>query len=116
MMSLIKQSTDFVLKEKVRGGEGFIKVFGAPVLEGKVITMACRMEIEPKGMLGYHSHPDDEEVTAIVSGTGIYNYGDGECPANPGDLFVTHAGTSHSLRNTSETEPLVYFAIIAKGN
>lgn len=113
-MPLIKQSECFEIREKMRDGVGKAKAFCAPVLKGMAITAANRMELEPNASIGLHTHIDDEEVYAILSGNGIFCYGEGECKALSGDIFVTHAGMSHSLRNTSSTEPLVFFAIMAK--
>ena len=113
-MTLIKQSEDFELRRNMRGGEGCAKAFCAPILNNMAVTAANRMELEPLATIGLHTHVDDEEVYAIFSGEGIFVYGEGECPALPGDVFVTHQGMSHALRNTSATEPLVFFAVMAK--
>ena len=113
-MTLIKQSEDFETRSNMRGGDGSAKAFCAPILEGMAFIAANRMELEPKATIGLHTHVDDEEVYAIFSGEGIFEYGEGECPALPGDVFVTHKGMSHALRNTSSTEPLVFFAVVAK--
>lgn len=113
-MPLIKQAGEYQVREKMRGGEGCAKAFCSPVIEGMAFTAANRMELAPLASIGLHTHIDDEEVYAILSGSGIFGYGEGECEANPGDIFVTHAGMSHSLRNTSATEPLVFFAVMAK--
>ncbi len=113
-MALIKQPEDFETRTSMRGGNGCAKAFCAPVLEGMAITAANRMELEPLATIGLHTHVDDEEVYAIFSGEGIFEYGEGECPVLPGDVFVTHKGMSHALRNTSASEPLVFFAVMAK--
>ena len=113
-MPLIKQSEDFEVRSNMRGGVGNAKAFCAQVLKDAAFTAANRMELEPNATIGLHTHIDDEEVYAILSGTGIFEYGEGQCPAEPGDIFVTHAGMSHALRNTSDTEPLVFFAVMAK--
>jgi len=113
-MPLIKQAEDFEVREKMRDGEGKAKAYCSPILKDMAFTAANRMELEPKASIGLHTHIDDEEVYAIMSGNGIFSYGEGECAANPGDIFVTHAGMSHALRNTSETKPLVFFAVMAK--
>lgn len=113
-MPLIKQSDEFEVRSSMRGGLGSAKAFCAPILSDAAFTAANRMELEPGATIGLHTHIDDEEVYAIFSGEGIFEYGEGECPAKPGDIFVTHKGMSHALRNTSDTEPLIFFAVMAK--
>lgn len=113
-MPLIKQADDFEIREKMRGGERCAKAFCAPILKDMAVTAANRMELAPLASIGLHTHTDDEEVYAIVSGNGIFGYGEGECEAKAGDIFVTHKGMSHALRNTSATEPLIFFAVVAK--
>lgn len=113
-MPLIKQNSKAETKSGLRGGTGIAEMFVSPVVENRAFTMANRCELEPGASIGFHKHIDDEEVYAIVSGEGVYGYDEGETTAGPGDIFVTHTGMSHALRNTSSTEPLVFFAVMAK--
>jgi len=113
-MSLIKQRQNASIKTGIRDGYGKAKIFAAlSADEQGPITVASRLELEPGATIGFHSHDCDEETYAIVSGKGIYEFDGGECPALPGDIFVTQLGMSHGLRNDGNT-PLIFFAVVGK--
>ena len=113
-MPLIKQTGQGITKTGMRGGKGRATIFHATAPLGEeLITLASRIELEPGASIGLHLHDCDEEVYAIVSGNGIYEYDEGECPALPGDIFTTKKGMSHGLRNTGDG-PLVFFAVVAE--
>ena len=113
-MGTIKQEENGVLREGIRGGEGSALFFPAPIPDKNgAVTMAARIELEAGGSVGFHLHDKDEEVYAILSGEGVLQFDGGECPALPGDLFVTRQGMSHGLRNTGKS-PLVFFAVVAE--
>ncbi len=113
-MSLIKQDDEPTSVENIRGGDGEAKIFASsiPVPRGP-LTFASRIELAPGASIGLHRHESDEEVYAIVSGEGVYLHDSGECPARPGDIFVTKKGMSHALKNCG-AEPLVFFAVVAE--
>ncbi len=111
---MIKQSDKPVSAYAIRGGEGEARIFAAPLPQGAApIGTASRIELEPGASIGEHIHIDDEEVYAVMSGTGIYCADGREIPAAPGDIFVTRKGMSHGLKNSGDT-PLVFFAVVAK--
>ncbi|MDO5562526.1 MAG: cupin domain-containing protein, partial [Synergistaceae bacterium] len=100
-MPLIKQSDEYVIKDGMREGKGTARLFHATasLAEGP-IGLASRIELEPGASIGFHLHDCDEEVYAIVSGRGVYEFDGGECQASQGDIFTTKKGMSHGLRNT----------------
>ncbi len=115
-MSIMKQPETGTEAEGLRGGKGKARLFRVALDAEKMgpTGMAARIELEPGTSIGYHLHEDDEETYAIVSGEGVFT-GDGkDVSALPGDIFVTCKGHGHGLRNTGE-EPLVFFAVIARG-
>jgi uncharacterized cupin superfamily protein len=59
---------------------------------------------------GYHYHEANEEVFYIISGTGIVRTPQGEIIVHAGDAITFPAGPegAHVIRNSSETEKLVY--------
>ena len=113
---LIKQPDEYVVIEGVRSGKGMVKVFRAPIRKDSAYAAVMRMELAPGASVGLHQHKEDEEVYAIVSGTGLFLYEGGECPAKGGDVFVTHKGMYHGLKNLSADSPLVYFAVPTRPN
>lgn len=113
-MSLIKQSDEPISVKNIRGGNGEAKIFASPIpVPHGPLTLASRIELAPGANIGLHRHESDEEVYAIVSGEGVYLHDGGECPAHPGDIFVTKKGMSHALENRG-AEPLVFFAVVAE--
>lgn len=75
--------------------------------------MSAQMTLPPGGSIGFHLHPDDEEIYVILSGQGLYTDGDGRTsPVGPGDLTLTRSGEGHALANQGQ-EPLVFLAVIA---
>ena len=111
---LIKQDEEFTLLEGLREGNGLVRMYTTPLENGVTpFTFVARLEMEPKAKIGFHVHEDDEEVYAIVSGSGIYYFDGGSCAATPGDVFTTRKGMSHALENIGDT-PLVFFAAVAK--
>jgi len=113
-MGPIRQPEAGIARKEVRGGKGCAKVFPAPIPAGEgAITMAARIELEVGASVGFHLHDKDEEAYVILSGRGTFEYDGGECPALPGDVFVTLRGMSHGLRNTGDA-PLVFAAVVAE--
>lgn len=113
-MPLIKQSDQGTVKSNIRNGKGRGVAYPSiDTLSEGPISMASRIELEPEASVGFHLHDCDEEVYAIVSGEGIYEFDGGSYPALPGDIFVTKKGMSHGLKNTGR-ETLVFFAVVAR--
>jgi Mannose-6-phosphate isomerase len=106
------------ISHKPQGGEGLIEGLRSLSAdnrpEGTSFRMAAQMTLPPGGSIGFHLHPDDEEIYVILSGQGLYTDADGQAsPVGPGDLTLTRSGEGHGLAN-SGLEPLVFFAVIAE--
>ncbi len=111
---LIKQREQYRTSSCIRGGCGEARIFDAPLPSGAVpLSMASRIELQPGASIGVHSHDDDEEVYAVVSGSGVYISCGIEADARSGDIFVTKKGMTHGLRNDGSV-PLVFFAVVAR--
>jgi mannose-6-phosphate isomerase-like protein (cupin superfamily) len=77
--------------------------------------MVSHMTLQPGCSMGYHKHPDNEELYVILSGSGTYlDDGETAVQVGPGDTTLTLKGQSHGIENTG-TEPLVFLAAIVKG-
>ena len=70
----------------------------------------------PGASIGLHTHEDSCETIFILSGKGsILEIEDGQETSKevlPGDCLFCAKGHSHSLRNPSETEDLVFYASV----
>lgn len=72
---------------------------------------AAFVEVEPGSMAyGYHYHESKEEIFVIMGGEGSVRTIKGEIPVKSGDAvsFPTGEGGVHVIKNTSDTEKLVY--------
>lgn len=76
--------------------------------------LGCRLVTIPPGKRGWplHFHYVNEEMFFILSGSGVYRYGDQEFPVRPGHMAGARAGDrqGHQLVNTG-IEPLRYLAL-----
>lgn len=71
------------------------------------------MTLRKGASVGLHKHKDNEDAYLIVSGEGIFSYGDGnEVIVKPGDITIARPSQGHGLRNEKD-EPLVFLDIIA---
>jgi mannose-6-phosphate isomerase-like protein (cupin superfamily) len=118
---MLFKSNDLVetVMEKPRGGNGAMQckfVFqAANAPEGSAFQMVSTMTLQPGCSMGYHQHPDNEELYVFLSGEGTF-YDDGKTAVHvgPGDTTLTLKGQSHGVENTG-TDPLVFLAAIVKG-
>ena len=70
----------------------------------------------PGATIGVHTHDDSCETIFIISGTGtiveIENGVESVSAVKTGDCLFCDKGQTHSLRNTSEAEDLVFYASV----
>ncbi|MBQ8855890.1 MAG: cupin domain-containing protein [Bacteroidales bacterium] len=70
----------------------------------------------PGSSIGVHTHDDSCETIFIISGAGtileIENGVESVRPVKAGDCLFCDKGQTHSLRNTSEAEDLVFYASV----
>jgi len=69
------------------------------------------IEVDPGNYaFGYHYHEMNEEAFYIISGQGIVRTPDGEISVKAGDMitFPTGPKGAHVMRNSSETEKLIF--------
>lgn len=101
---------------------------------GGSIVYFHEVNVTPGSFEGVHQHIGSEELYYIVSGEGIAYMGDHDDPAlsnepivlqeifcigqkpvrevhvKPGKIIYTKSGGIHGIRNTSDTEPLIFVA------
>lgn len=105
--------------EKTDQGVG--NVFSVKSITDPTVMEKCAaafVEVEPgNSAYSYHYHETVEEIFYIVSGEGIVRTVKGDVPVKAGDAvcFPTGEGGSHVIRNSSETEKLVYIDFGTRG-
>lgn len=110
------KNTDQGIKREKLGGTGAGVAYTFPIDipdQDGAFTMTTRLELEPGTSIGYHKHAVNEEVYAIISGSGVYCEENVEVPAKAGDIFLCRMGNSHGIKNTG-ADKLVIAAAIAK--
>lgn len=68
--------------------------------------------LEVGGTIGLHCHDTSSEIIYILSGVGKVLIDDSVEDLKAGDAHYCPKGHTHSLQNNSQTEPLVFFAVI----
>ncbi|MDR3354423.1 MAG: cupin domain-containing protein [Synergistaceae bacterium] len=118
---MLFKSDDLVetVMEKPRGGNGSMqckfvfKADSAPA--GSSFQMVSNMTLQPGCSMGYHKHPDNEELYVFLSGEGTFtDDGGATVRVGPGDTTLTLKGQSHGIENTGSV-PLKFLAAIVKG-
>ena len=100
--------------EKRFGGNGTIhiqKLLSPTELDGKC-AMYARVTIPPHASMGIHKHEGNTETYHILSGCARYNDNGTEIEIGPGTTTFCGDGEVHAIANTSETEDLVFMALI----
>ena len=70
--------------------------------------------LAPKSNIGYHSHDENSEVMYFFSGKGHVDYDGGHEDVKAGMVHYCPKGHSHALYNDSDSEELIYFAIVGE--
>ena len=92
----------------LKGGEGETRC--RMLFDG--VNKIMRGYLMPGCTIGYHKHETNSEIIFILSGEARCLYDDGEERLTVGQCHYCPVGHSHSLINASDTEPLVFFAIV----
>ena len=71
--------------------------------------------VEPGGQTMRHSHEPDETFI-IFQGKGTMSVDDEERPVNQGDVIVMPSGSQHTIKNDSDTEPLMFLSVFWWGD
>jgi mannose-6-phosphate isomerase-like protein (cupin superfamily) len=112
---MVKRNGNYVtgIMEKMRGGEGSVKVEHLLALDemyekGRLYAL---LTLEPGSSIGYHVHEGEMESYYIISGEAEYQDGDETSTLLPGDTSLTMDGDGHSIKSIGEA-PLVLIAQI----
>ena len=71
--------------------------------------------VEPGGQTMKHSH-DPDETFIIFQGKGTMFVDDESNPIAKGDVVVMPSGSEHTIKNDSETEPLMFLSVFWWGD
>ena len=102
-------------RKRMKGGEGTVKVTHLLKKDDfkARVRLCAHLSVPVKGSIGFHEHPDEDEVFIITRGEGILYDGKKESPVSVGDAILTGDGEGHSLTNAGNTG-LELFAFITK--
>ncbi|HOK55794.1 MAG TPA: cupin domain-containing protein [bacterium] len=110
-----REDMEFEEREKMRGGEGIIKIlhfFKKEDFKANV-RLCAKLIIEPGCSIGLHQHLDEDEVFIILKGKGIMYDGKNEYSVKEGDAILTGNGEQHSIKNIGK-DNLEIIAFISK--
>ena len=80
---------------------------------GQAGRLFVRGTLKPGHSVGMHQHNGDTEICYFLSGKGLVREEDGsEYAVFPGDVNITPSGHAHEIVNPSDSEELVYLAIV----
>ncbi|MFF4604463.1 cupin domain-containing protein [Streptomyces sp. NPDC001339] len=69
-----------------------------------------RAVVEPGGSTEPHSH-EDHEMFVFLSGRGVLTVDGEEAPVHPEVTALLPAGSTHAVKNSSDTERLVFLSV-----
>ncbi len=113
---MLRKNSEFTkeIVANMAGGDGNVilrNAFSAEELTSKVCA-CCTVTLEKGCGVGLHQHTEDDEIYFIISGSGLYDDGDGNWTrVTPGDATKTGDGGWHAIKNDGE-EPLVFLAVV----
>ena len=94
-------------------GKAFMsKLFDGDALPKKAPLMAV-IDLEPGSDIGYHQHPENNELYWIIEGEGEYNDNGEVSVVTGGMATMCYVGGWHSLKNTGD-KPLKLLAVIVE--
>ena len=111
------RKANIVEVEGLAGGRGLARVnhiVPAEELYGHG-RMYAKVELLPGSSVGWHRHEGETEPYYILSGKGVFVDDDGSrTEVGEGDVCTILPGQCHAIVNSSETENLVFMALIHK--
>ena len=93
------------LREKMRGGDGMVKItdiVSAEELYNKGRLFA-NITLNPGCGIGYHVHEKESEIFYVMKGSAVYDDNGKETVIEPGDVTITPDGCGHAVTNKSDT-------------
>lgn len=103
---MIKRKAEYPIdtKEKMRGGEGLIKIehlLSQDEMNDKGRLFA-KIRVEPGDSIGFHVHEGESEAFYIVSGEAEMSDNGEIVSLMTGDTILTKAGEGHSVKSVGK--------------
>ena len=111
-MAILQENIE--VRKNAAGGKGEVSLehlLGKEQMGDKCSPFA-RVTIKPGSSLGYHQHKGNSETYFILQGKGVYNDNGTEIVIGPGTTTFCADGEVHAIANASDTEDLVFMALI----
>ena len=112
---MIKRNSSYevIINEKMRGGDGSVKIehLLTPEELNNKGRLYAKITIEPGSSVGYHVHEGEMESYFIISGEALYDDNGETITLYPGDTTHTPSGEGHSIKCAGST-PLELMALI----
>ena len=105
-----------IIEKGAEGGKGILNLAKLHDVEpaAKNVRRFSIATLEPGADVGYHQHVGEVEYYYILSGNAVYSDNGKEYYLQAGDLTFTPDGESHGIKNLSDTENLVFIALVVK--
>ena len=91
-----------------------LKKINSSIPEVKNLNMFSIATLEPGSEVGYHIHYGEMECYYILSGEALYNDNGKEIMLSTGDATYTPDGEGHGIKNMSDSENLVFIALVVR--
>jgi mannose-6-phosphate isomerase-like protein (cupin superfamily) len=94
------------IKEKMRGGDGSVRIekFWEPEKELKAKNrLFAKLVLEPGSGIGFHNHDKEEEVFVILKGKAEVDDNGVKTALGEGDTILTGNGAGHSIKCVGDT-------------
>ena len=106
-------SYETVVNEKMRGGEGTVKIENLLTKEElyEKGRLFARITINPGSSIGAHVHEGEMETFHIINGSAKISDNGKDIIANVGDTILTKSSEGHSVECIGDT-PLEMIALI----
>lgn len=112
-MKLSQERCD--VREALFGGRGEVRVWSVLAAGAEPFTAALWCELAPAGSVGPHVQEEFPELIIGVSGEGQASVNGEACELGPGDSVFLPLGAVLALENRSQSEPLRYLIVKARG-
>ena len=96
---------NWILEEACHGGRGAIQF--RRVLQEEFDSGIAFLDytiLPPGASIGYHLHPETEEVYVVLRGTGLMTVDGEQARVGPGDVVLNRRGGSHGLENNGTVD------------
>jgi mannose-6-phosphate isomerase-like protein (cupin superfamily) len=94
------------VRPNMRGGNGSVTIchlFKKDEIAAKT-RLCARLTLPPGASIGLHQHAGEDELFAIVKGSGLLDDGSRQTIVSAGDAVLTGKGESHAIANNGDVD------------